>query len=288
MPASRTASARQPAIASLIVYVEADGAPEQRVEIAAELALRFGAVLTGFAARALPPPFIAEGVIIDEAGPAEREALRHRLAARETWFRGAAGQAVREVVWQSALAEPTEALVEAARGADLVVLGTADPRAALGADPYALLDVGEVLLRLGRPAFVVPPGVGPWRGDHAVVAWKDAREARRAVADSLPLLAQSRRVSVVEIAAAGAEVEARRRVEDVAHYLARHGIIADPKVIAHRGRSDSDHLVDYAVSSGGDLIVAGAYGHSRLGEWIFGGMTRHLVASSPLCCLLSH
>lgn len=288
MAASRSATASKPRLASLMVYVEADGVPEQRVGIAAAIAQRFGAALTGFAARALPPPFVAEGVIIEDAGPAEREALRHRLAARESWFRGAVGPAVGAVSWQSALAPPTEALVEAARGADLVLLGVQDSRAALGADPYTLLDVGEVLLRLGRPALLVPPDVGPWHGDHAVVAWKDAREARRAVADSLPLLAQSRRVSVVEIATAGEETHARRRVEDVARYLARHTIAADPKVIVHRGQSDVEHLVDYAVNAGGDLIVAGAYGHSRLGEWIFGGMTRHLVAASPLCCLLSH
>lgn len=288
MAASRTASTSKPSLASLMVYVEADGVPEQRVGIAAAIAQRFGAALTGFAARALPPPFVAEGVIIDDAGPAEREALRHRLAAKESWFRNAVGPAVGEVSWQSALAPPTEALVEAARAADLVVVGVQDAGAALGADPYALLDVGEVLLRLGRPVLLVPPGVGPWQGDHAVVAWKDTREARRAVADSLPLLAQSRRVSVVEIAPAGDETHARRHVEDVAHYLARHGITADPQVIAHRGHSDAEHLVDYAVNAGGDLIVAGAYGHSRLGEWIFGGMTRRLVADSPLCCLLSH
>jgi nucleotide-binding universal stress UspA family protein len=274
-------------LASLLVHLEADAAPEARVRLAAQLATRFGAALTGLVAQALPPPFVAEGVVIADDGPAERAALQHRLAAREDWFRAVAGP-LDDLAFSAVLAPPVEAVAAAARGADLVILGPADPRAALHADPAARLELGELLLRLGRPALLVPPGLASLHGDHAVVAWKDSREARRAVSDALPLLAAARRVSVIEVVDGAGRGAAQDRVAAVAKFLGRHGIVATPRVLDAIDRSEAELLVDHALQDGADLLVAGAYGHSRLGEWIFGGMTRSLVTACPMCCLLSH
>jgi nucleotide-binding universal stress UspA family protein len=78
------------------------------------------------------------------------------------------------------------------------------------------------------------------------------------------------------------------QVNDVANYLARHAISGDPRVIPDRGESAAEQLTRLAQQEGADLLVAGAYGHSRLGEWFFGGVTRDLLAASPICCLMSH
>ena len=75
---------------------------------------------------------------------------------------------------------------------------------------------------------------------------------------------------------------------DVARYLARHRITGGPQVILHRQGSGAAQLIKLAQEEGADLLVAGAYGHSRLGEWIFGGVTRDLLAQTPICCLMSH
>lgn len=126
------------------------------------------------------------------------------------------------------------------------------------------------------------------RAEHVVVAWKDTREARGAVLDAMPFLRIAKRVSVVEVCTGGGERNASVRIDDVVRYLARHQITADARPIAHHDRSDADHLLQFALNEDADLLVAGAYGHSRLGEWIFGGMTRDILASRPLCCLMSH
>jgi nucleotide-binding universal stress UspA family protein len=271
--------------AAVMVYVDVEGIPEQRVRIASELAAKFDAALIGFSARAVPPMFVAEGVIIEETTEADLREMRAALAKRGNWFRGVVGTDRRDVEWRTALDFPGDALEREARCADLVVMAQRNQGRY---DNYRSLDPRDVLLKLGRPALLVAPGVATLRAEHVVVAWKDTREARRAVLDAIPFLRTAKRVSVVEVHARDQERNASARVDDVVRYLARRGIVADPKPILHRGKSDADHLVEFAINQDADLLVAGAYGHSRLGEWIFGGMTRDILASCPLCCLMSH
>ena len=267
--------------AALMVYVDIEGIPEQRVRIASELARKFDAALIGFSARAIPLPFVAEGVIIEETTEADIKQMQTTLAKRGDWFRGVVSD-VKNVEWRSALDFPGEALAREARCADLVIVGQQQRRGRY--DDQRTLDPASVLLKLGRPA----PGVASLRAEHVVVAWKDTREARRAVLDALPFLRAAKRVSVVEVCDRDENENASARINDVARYLKRHKVNADPRPLLHRDRSDANHLFQFALDEGADLLVAGAYGHSRLGEWIFGGMTREILASSPLCCLLSH
>lgn len=270
--------------AAMMVYVDIDGIPEQRVRIASGLAKKFDAALIGFSARAVPPPFVAEGVIIEEATEADIERMRAALAKRGDWFRGVVRD-VKDVEWRSALDFPGVALAYEARCADLVVIG--QPLRGRY-DSQQILDPREVLFKLGRPALVVAPGIASLRAEHVVVAWKDTREARRAVADAMPFLGVAKRVSVVEVCARDGEQNALAQLNDVVRYLSRHSVTAEARPITHRDSSDADHLFQFALDEGADLLVAGAYGHSRLGEWMFGGMTREILASSPICCLLSH
>lgn len=270
--------------AALMVYVDIDDIPEQRVRIASEIANRFGAMLFGFSARAVPPPFVAEGVIIEEATEADIQQMRTALAKRGNWFRGVAGDG-KDIEWRSALDFPGDALAREARCADLVIIGQ-PPRGRY--DDQRILDPREVLFKLGRPALLVAPGIAALRAEHVVVAWKDTREARRAVLDAIPFLRLAKRVSIVEVCAREEERNASARIHDVVHHLARHRIAAEARPLLHRDRSDANHLFQFALDEGADLLVAGAYGHSRLGEWVFGGMTREILASCPICCLMSH
>jgi nucleotide-binding universal stress UspA family protein len=271
--------------AALMVYVDVDGIPEQRVRIALELAAKFDAALIGFSARAVPPPFVEEGVIIELTTEADIKKMHKALAKRGNWFRSIVGSERRDIEWRTTLDLPGDALAREARCADLVIIGQQTQGRH---DNHRTLDPGEVLLKLGRPALLVAPGVASLRAEHVVVAWKDTREARRAVLDAIPFLRAAKRVSVVEVCARDEERNALARIDDVVRYLARHRITADPRPILHRDRSDADHLLQFALNEDADLLVAGAYGHSRLGEWIFGGMTQDILASSPLCCLMSH
>ncbi|MGA7488334.1 MAG: universal stress protein [Xanthobacteraceae bacterium] len=270
--------------ASVMVYVEGDREPEQRVRIAAGLADKFNATLIGLSALAMPPPAVADGMVMDEPTDADIELTRAKLAKKRDWFRGIASGDRRRLEWRAVLDRPIEALTREARGTDLVVMGQA--QAPGGA--YRALDPGGAILQLGRPALVVPEGVDLLRGDHVVIGWKDTREARRAVRDALAFLQQATRVTVVEACGPSEAAAALRRLGDVARYLTRHRIEAGPKVMPVQKGSGAEQLLAIAREERADLLVTGAYGHSRLGEWMFGGMTRELLATSPICCLMSH
>jgi nucleotide-binding universal stress UspA family protein len=269
---------------TLMVYVDIDRMPEHRVRLAARLAGQFNAVLIGLSAMAIRPPVVAEGMVIAETTAAEIKEIRAKLADKGSWFRNLAEAVHRSVDWRSALDFPTVALTRQARVADLVIIGQRAP----SGDIYSALDPGGVVLQAGRPTLVVPEGITELRADHIVIGWKDTREARRAVRDALPFLREARRVSIVEICAPGDEDAAREHMDDVARYLTHHHVTAGPRIILHRDGSGAALLVRLAQEERADLLVTGAYGHSRLGEWIFGGLTRELLATSPICCLMSH
>jgi nucleotide-binding universal stress UspA family protein len=270
--------------ASLMVYVDAVGTPEQRVRIAARLADKFKATLIGLSAHALHPPIVVDGVAMPEVTEAEMNDLREILARKEDWFRSVAGADRRTLEWRSAIDFPAQALLREARGADLVVIG----RSKGPGDVYSALDPAQVILGLGRPALVVPDDGSGLRAEHVVIGWKDTSQARRAVRDALPMLHEAMSVTVCEICEPGEEDIVKARLADVVLYLDRHRIASRAVAIALADGTPAARLIQFVRDQGADLIVAGAYGHSRLGEWIFGGMTRDLLAASPFCCLMSH
>ena len=270
--------------ATVMVYVDADGAPEQRVRLAAGLADKFNATLIGLSALSIRPAMVADAALVEDVTQADIKEMRAKLAERGSWFRGIAGADHRKLEWRAVLDFPNQALADQARSADLVVIGqTSGP-----GDAYSALDPGGAVLKIGRPTLVVPDGIGALRGEHVVIGWKDSREARRAVRDALPFLHEATRVTVVEICESGEEGAAQEHIDDVARYLTRHRISGGLRVILHQEGSPAAQLIRLAQDEGADLLVAGAYGHSRLGEWMFGGMTRDLLATSPFCCLMSH
>lgn len=270
--------------AVLMVYVDAGGTPEHRVRLAAGLADKFSATLIGLSALAIHPPFLIESVVIQQATAADVEETMSTLAAKGDWFREVAGADRPKLEWQPVLDYPSDALPRAARGADLVVIG----QKGSAGDPYGSLDSAEAIIEMGRPTLVVPDGVNSLRAEHVMIGWKETREARRAIKDALPFLHEAARVTVAEVCEQGEERAAREHLNDVVRYLAKHRIKAEARTLFAEGESGADYLVKLAREEGSDLLVTGAYGHSRLGEGIFGGMTRDLLATSPICCLMSH
>jgi nucleotide-binding universal stress UspA family protein len=159
-----------------------------------------------------------------------------------------------------------------------------------------MLKGGERVLEIGAGSgyaaavlfLVVPPAVKSLAADHVVIGWKDTREARRAVQDALPFLHEAKRITILEICGKDQMDVARRHVDDVVGYLAQHRIKAERRVEIQAHGSGADQIIGLADDEGADLLVTGAYGHNRVNEWIFGGMTRDLLKSSPICCLMSH
>ena len=172
-----------------------------------------------------------------------------------------------------------------ARYADLVVLGQPDSENGGEVDAQVPEDV---VLSAGRPALVVPYiGAGEEIGKRVLIAWDGGREAARAVNDALPLLEKAEFVAVLVVnpsqGAHGEEPGA-----DIALHLARHGIAVEAQHIEVRDLSTGNALLSRLADEAIDLLVMGAYGHSRLREMVLGGVTREVFQQMTVPVLMSH
>jgi nucleotide-binding universal stress UspA family protein len=272
-------------IASVMVYVDVAQQAEEQVRVARSVAAKFDAVLIGASALAVKPTFVAEGVIIEEMTADDLGKMRADLAEKTKWFHDVVGFPAEKVEWRWDIEYPLVFLANEARSADLIVIkNTRHQRA----DPSRLLNPAEAVLRMGRPTILVPEHVHDLRADRIVVGWKDAREARLAVRDALPLLGKAAQVTIVEICSSTEQEAARGRVRDVVKYLGRHGVNCEMDFRVHLAEPAAFPLIRLAKDLDADLIVTGAYGHSRLGEWFFGGVTRSLLDEAPCCLMMSH
>jgi nucleotide-binding universal stress UspA family protein len=201
-------------------------------------------------------------------------------AAEAAFRRDAAGARIQ---WRALQDYPHQALVRTAHAADLIV---ASPRGRLG--PTRAADPADVVMSAGRPVLIVPDGLTHLHGLCVVVAWKDSRESRRAVADALPFLQRADEVIVHAVCGEDQGEAARRETDDVVANLKRHGVDARALVTFAAPEAVPLELTRVAQLNGADLIVAGAYGHSRLREWAFGGVTDAFLHDPPCFVLLSH
>jgi nucleotide-binding universal stress UspA family protein len=274
-------------IASVMVHVDLDTPNEPRVRIARDLAERFGASVIGITACGPSTGASAAGsfgmamALIDR----DRRQGEEHLGEAEQTFRAAMAGLQTGIAWRAAAAHPAAYVAQEGRSADLIIVGASRERVI--APSVHTLDPTELVLSAGRPLLLAPPEMQTFSGSRAVVAWKDTREARRAVADALPLLQRAEAVTVVEA------VEGRSREHpptggaDVAAWLHRHGVSAR-NVIADAPDGVVSRLQQICDDEGADLIVAGAYGHGRFREWVLGGVTRDLLLHARCCMLLSH
>ncbi|GEP12039.1 universal stress protein [Methylobacterium gnaphalii] len=269
-------------LANIAVGLDPSAGTPDRVRLARKLADRFDANLTGLAAHdPLPIALYGRGSHLDGriAALASNNALAELEKLRSVFHAITCDRA--RVHWRSAQKDPLSWLLAESAAFDLLVM-----RSQEGDDPQetcAPLDLAELILRSGRPVLVTPPHVDDLPLRCTVVAWKDTREARRAVTDAIPLLKCSERVLLVSVDLAGTASD----FEAVSAHLHSHGINHD----AIRLRT-SPHIAatisEFARKEGADLVVAGAYGHSRMRELVFGSVTYGLLTSLRLPSLFSH
>jgi nucleotide-binding universal stress UspA family protein len=270
--------------ATVMVHLELDHPNDIRLQIAGDIAEQFDSKLIGIAASKPQPSYFATGAFAHSLGDQLRAQVMQQMAETEERFRAAARKRAREIEWRSAIENPTSFVAREARAADLIIVGADRDRGFL--NPMLRLDPSELVMLAGRPMLVVPPEAEYLKLSHVVVAWKDTREAQRAVTDALPLLHRAHDVTVVEVVEGAENREAAQtRVSDVAAWLGRHAIAAVGRVIHAK---DEMEELDILWQNACDLIVAGAYGHSRFREMVFGGVTHNLLTRSRRCSLLSH
>ncbi|KQO74812.1 universal stress protein [Methylobacterium sp. Leaf89] len=269
-------------ISNIMVSVDLGAAASDRVRLTAGLAERFGSKLTGVAGRPVLGPIpIGDVLQAERAWAAEERSAEEDLAAAQALFAREAA-AAQSRAWRSVTGSPLAYLAAQARSADLVVVGRQGPG---DGDPGVMaVSVGPLLMEVGRPVLLTPPGLAHLAAKRIVVAWKDTREARRAVHDALPLLARADKVHIAVVGPAADQEGA----EDAAAYLSGHGVTVTTHLLRSPEINPAEEILRFARREEADLVVMGAYGRSRLREWIFGGVTRDIIQTTPLCCLMSH
>jgi nucleotide-binding universal stress UspA family protein len=268
---------------SILVHMEYDKTPNGRLQYATDLAGELDAYLIGFAAIAVRPVHVSEmGVSTDDAWN-ENIGAKHRQRFRKLKreFLSIAGDG-RNSGWRQSEDLPTRALLTNARAADLIISGT--PHGAFPGDIYGTVDPGDLACGAGRPVLFVGEGADFHHPQCAMIGWKDTPEARRAVVFALPFLKLSKHTLVVAISEDGRE-DPETGIYDVARYLTRHGIDCDAMSVTAKGGADS--FIEVAHEENAELVVTGAYGHSRMREHIFGGFTRALLMQRGLTRLMA-
>jgi nucleotide-binding universal stress UspA family protein len=272
--------------ATLMVSLQLGKANAALLQAAGDLAERFQAGVIGVAACRPLEVVCRESPVPGPLFEAGRKETDSALKAAEAEFRMALQSRTRRLEWRPRITvlPLADYMADEARAADLIVTGI-DRKTPLF-DPTRHVDATDMVMQAGRPILVVPEAVTGANFDRVLVGWKDAAESRRAIVDALPFLARAAQVTVAEIAAKQELAEARSRVADVVGWLGHHGIDAQPVASVAAG-THARSLNAIAHERKADLIVAGAYGHSRQREWVLGGVTSDLLLHAERCALLS-
>jgi nucleotide-binding universal stress UspA family protein len=268
--------------------------------------------LTGLYAQA---PLRFEGQverwITDEVRASLRQAERESAKAIEASFRETAAAAgfTGTLDWVAEEGQTNTVLARLARHFDLLLIGQlSEP-----GDSRQQIRAEELVTLSGKPLIIVPSGyqVRPFT-EHAVIAWDRSRPAARALSDAMQILETKQRLDVVTVAAKGKEggkeagkgkaggKEAGKAGKegtpgsgpggglDILTHLKRHGIAAQRVALTASREGVGATILDYCKDQDADVLVMGAYGHARLREELFGGVTRHVLQHMTVPVLMSH
>lgn len=272
------------AIRDILVHIDHQPNNEKILRIALSLAQDLGAHLCAiYVKNPIEYPVYADVTIpqsvFDQAEEYEQEKLK---TAKSTFDHVVHGQQLL-VEWKQVDGRTTAMLIEHSAYCDLLIVGQTAP-SSQGELEENVTD--RVVLESGRPILVIPDsGADHLKLDHVVVAWNGRKEAVRAIHDSMPLLERAGKVGIVSVKGSpGDDVPCA----DIAKHLARHGVNVQVEQ-AEEDIVDVGHWLQSQIDENqADLVVMGAYGHSRYREMIFGGVTRHMLRNMPIPCLMSH
>ena len=266
-----------------------DSTPPAAVDLAVDFAAGIGARISAIACElrfAMPGSFLAPA-FLDVPALADTEAKKGREQAESALvaFQKAAqdkGVFEEKILERCQAPEFSELVVEYARLRDLTIVPAE-------ATDFADQPTAEALIfESGRPVLMLPREPRkPFALNTATVAWDFSRPATRAVGDALPLLTKAKRVHVVTVTNEK-RIDTRRSGPELAKHLARHGADVILETIDAQGRSIGEALEAATRAHDSDLLVMGAYGHSRLREFVLGGATRSMMNRPPLPVLFSH
>jgi nucleotide-binding universal stress UspA family protein len=276
---------------SMMVCLDDSARAQERLDFAIGLALDSEAHLTGVHLSYMP---LASYMAYDGAEPAyaqlEQDLLRRQQDAHAAFAAATRRAGLDATDWVAARSEALDSVAALARGQDLVIAGQRDPEDATTWIGEGF--PGRFLLETARPVLMTPC-TGPLQPEfeRIAVAWNGSRESARAVADALPLLRRAGQVMVLMVVPPTLRHEEPKSVPrpDIMAWLHRHGVRAE--LVEDIGSDDAGEWMLARLAEDdlqADLLVAGAYGHSRLSEIILGGVTRTLLRDMTLPILFSH
>jgi len=271
---------------TLLVHLDDSRHSDARLEFALGLAVAYDAHLIGLyvVCQEMTRPMFIHGenflLAVAEAQATARETRAH------DHFIEAAQRAGCRYEWRAPDESPVDAVTLNARHADLLIFGQYD-----SADPSSYIAqhfLDDLLMSCGRPAIVLPATGQPSTfADNVVIAWDGSREAARALSDALPLLRAASFVTVVEVPRHPRHAETEGI--DISAYLERHGIRASFLALPRTSRqNEGTALLSHLNTLHADLLVMGAFGHTRAHERILGGVTRTMLESMTTPVLMSH
>ena len=270
---------------TLMVHLELGRANAALLQVTLDFARRFDSGVIGIAGCPPLQMYYAEGYAGDVIVEAQK-AIDDQIKAAEAEFRSALSPKVANLGWRSStgFGPVLDFIAHEARAADLVLTGVARGDSF---DASRAVNTGSLVLQVGRPVVIVPVKPRELRLQQVLVCWNDTRESRRAVADALPVLRRAERITLGTVADEADLAVARARLADVARWLATHGVTAE-QVAAPSNGDDANALWALGQDVGADITVAGAYGHSRLREWVLGGVTKTLLLTKDRYAFVSH
>jgi nucleotide-binding universal stress UspA family protein len=269
----------------ILLHLTKDHRTVEKVDIALGLAKRFKASVTALYTMPypMPPYYMGEYVPADFYLQIQEE-MKNAAARAKAAFEESATKADVAARWVEAEQDPMTAIRMIGRTSDLVITGQTDPDLSL--EDGIQVEPGDLALSLGRPVLAIPYiGKFPTVGKKIAVAWNGSREASRAVHDALPLLQDA---SSVEIVTVNPEAEVSASAASLIQHLLHHGIAARANRIMVKEIGDGDAILSTLADTGADLLVMGAYGHSRVQEMVLGGASRTILDSMTLPVLLSN
>jgi nucleotide-binding universal stress UspA family protein len=266
---------------TLLVHLEPEWGSPEALDTAVHLSGVLGAHVLGVAAEAFEPPGSAymEGDLVQDL----RDQVATDIASAKARFTSATAKLAAGATFVAGMDRPYVLMAEHARGADLVVARRIPP----GSSPTNLCHPGDLVMETGLPVLFVPHAAPPLVPDRVLVAWKDHRACRRALADSMPFLIGAKQVRLVSICNKDELSDQRAALGEVSRRLERLGVRADIDVQAGKPGSPLRAIETIANTIGADLIVAGAYSHNAIREWLFGGVTQDLLTDCDRHVLFS-
>lgn len=266
------------------------------------LAKRFNAHVDVVSLRTDPReaiPYLGEGIsgalveeFIEQAETENTEQAKKAQKAFDDW-REAAGFVLAESAggnpqaaapscsWREALGASDRTVSDIGRLSDLIIA----PRGDLANPVENEVAFETSLLYSGRPLLLAPPTPQDDFGNHVAIAWDGSAESARAVAAALPFLAGADTVTAIAVAE---EEKAEAPLEDLARYLAWHGIQANTRNVAQGEVTVGEAILSAVRHESADMLVMGAYSHNRFRELVFGGATRYILDESAMPVLMCH